>query len=96
MEFTQVFLHTARLKLERTDGASLLIEFKGLGVVDGDMVEVYLHPTGLLDIGTGLLQLRQRLQAQEVHLDESRRLNHMTVVLRAVGLRILEVGVVGR
>ena len=57
MQFTQVFLHTCRLKLERADGLSLLIELVGLGVIDGDRVEIHVDASCALDIGTGLLQL---------------------------------------
>ena len=95
MKLAEVFLHTCRLKLEGTDGAALLIELVSLGVVDGDMVQVNINATCLLDNGAGLFLLRQCLQSQEVHLDESGRLNHVAVVLGAVGLSILEVGVVG-
>ena len=95
MKLAEIFLHTCRLKLEGTNGTALLIELVGLGVVDGDMVQVNIDATCLFDNGTGLLLLRQRLQSQEVHLDESGRLNHVAVILGAVGLGILEVGVVG-
>ena len=94
MEFTQVFLHTLRLKLECTDGTSLLIELVGLGVVDGDGIEVDINASCAFDVGTGLLQLRECLQAEEIHLDKSRRLDDVSVVLRAVGLHALEVRVV--
>ena len=95
MQLAQVFLHTCRLKLEGADGAAFLVEFEGLGVVDGDVVEVDVDISRQLDIGTGLFQLRKGLQSQEVHLDESRRLNDVTVVLRTIGFGVLEVGVVG-
>ena len=96
MQFTQVFLHTVRLKLEGTDGTALLIEFVCLGIVNGDSVEIDLYAPRTLDVSTCLLQLRQRLQPQEVHLDKSRRFDDMTVVLRAVGLGALEIWVICR
>ena len=96
MQLTQVFLHTIRLKLEGTDGTSLLVEFEGFGVVDGNGIEIYVDATCLLDDSTALLHLRKRLQSKEVHLDESCRLDDMTIVLSTVGLGILEVWVVGR
>ena len=71
MQLTQVFLHTVRLELEGTDGTPLLVEFEGFGVVDGNVIEVYVDATCLLDDGTALLHLRKRLQSKEVHLDES-------------------------
>ena len=39
-EFAQIFLHALRLKLEGAHGTSLLVEFIGLGIVDGNIVEV--------------------------------------------------------
>ena len=95
VQLTQILLHACRLELEGADGLALLIELEGLGVVDGDGVEVYVDATGLLDDSTGLLHLREGLQAEEVHLDESCRLDDMAVVLGTVGLGVLEVGVVG-
>ena len=94
LQLTQVFLHACRLKLERTNGAAFLIELERHWVVDGDMVEIDINATRLLDNGTGFLHLRQRLQTQKVHLDEARRLDDVTIVLGTIGLRVLEVGVV--
>ena len=96
LQLAQVFLHTCRLKLERTDGAPLLIEFKGLGVVDGNRVEIDVDASGTLDIQARLFQLRKRLQSQEVHLDQARRFNHVSVILCTVGLRALEVRIISR
>ena len=70
-QLAQVFLHTSRLKLEGTNGTSLLVEFKSFGIVDGNVIEVHLDAPCTFDILAGLLQLRQGLQAQEVHLDKS-------------------------
>ena len=95
VQLAQVFLHACRLKLERADGTALLVQLIGLGVVDGNGVKIDIDAAVQLDIGAGLLQLRQGLQSKEVHLDESGRLDDVTVVLRAVRLRVLEVGVVG-
>ena len=60
------------------------------------MIKINVNVTCLLDNSAGFLHLRQRLQAKEVHLDESRRLDDMAVILCAVGLLVLEVGVVSR
>ena len=81
MQLLQVLLHAGRLKLERADGAALLIELVGELVVEGDVVEVDDVAGGLLDDLAGLLELRQRLQSEEVHLDEARRLDDVAVVL---------------
>ena len=96
LEVAQVFLHSGRLKLERADGAALLVERVGLRVVDGNVVEVDVDAQRLLHVGAGFLQLRQSFQAKEVHLDEACRLDDVAVILCAVGLRVLEVGVIGR
>ena len=95
LQLAQVFPHAVRLELEGADGASLLIELIGLGVVEGDVVEVDVDASCELDVGTSLLQLGEGLQSEEVHLDESCRLDDVSVVLCTVGLGVLEVGVVG-
>ena len=57
LQFAQIFLHARRLKLEGSNGTSLLIEFVGLGVVYGNRIQVDLYATGTLDILARLLQL---------------------------------------
>ena len=96
LKLAEVFLHACRLKLERTHGTALLIEFVSLGVVDRDVVEVDVDSPVLLDDGTSLLHLAERFQSEKVHLDKPRRLDDVTIVLRTVGLLVLEVRVVGR
>ena len=96
LQFAQVFLHALRLKLEGADGAPLLIELVGLGIVDRDVIKVDVYTSRTFDIRAGLLQLRERLQTQEVHLDESCRFDDVTIILRTVGLGTLEIRVVGR
>ena len=96
MQLAQVFLHTCRLELERTDGATLLIQLVCLWVVDGDSVKVHIDASCSLDVCAGLLKLRQGFQSKEVHLDQTSRLDNVSVVLRAVGLGALEVGVISR
>ena len=95
-EFTQIFLHAIRLKLESTNRTSLLIEFKSLGVVNRNMIQIDLNTSCLLDNSTSLFHLRQRLQSQEVHLNQSCRFYHVSVILRTVGFLILEIGIIGR
>ena len=95
LQFAQVFPHTVRLKLERADGATFLIELVGIGIVDGNGVEIDLNAACTLDILASLLQLRECLQTEEVHLDQSRRFNHVTVILCTVRLHALEVRIVG-
>ena len=94
-QFTKILTHTVGLKLESADGTSLLIKLISLGVVDGNRVQIYFNTTGTLDILTSLLQLRECLQAQEVHLDKSRRFYHVTIILSTVSLNPLEIRIVG-
>ena len=83
LQLAQVFLHAARLKLERAHGASTAIELVGEGVVDGDGLQVDFLSGGELHVLHGLLEDGECLQSQEVHLDESRLLYHVAVILRA-------------
>ena len=95
MQLTKIFLHTGRLKLERSDGLSLLIEFVCLRVIDRNGIQIYIDASCSFDIGTCLLQLRECLQSEEVHLDKSCRLDDMSVILCTVGLHSLEIRVIG-
>ena len=96
LELTQIFLHTGRLKLESTDGAALLIELIGEVIVDRDVVEVDDIACCLLDDLAGFLELRERLESEEVHLDQSGGLDDVSVVLRDGTFQSREVRVVGR
>ena len=71
LEFAKVFLHTRRFKLEGADGASLGIESVGVGIVNGDGVEVYHLACGDADVLHSLLEDGQGLKTEEVHLDKS-------------------------
>ena len=82
----------SRLKLESGGGASVAIKFEGRGIVERDMFDVEVYAFGQLDIGERLLNYRQGLEAEEVHFDKPRLLNHRTLILsgnhfRAVGIR---------
>ena len=92
-ELAEILLHAGRLKLEGADGASLLVEFVGEGVVDGQ----FLHIDGLAGgdayVLDRLFQDGEGLESEEVHLDESGFLNHVSVVLRAEQL-VSRVGLV--
>ena len=48
MEFAQIFLHTGRLKLECTDGATLLIELVCHRVVDRNIIQIDVDTACLL------------------------------------------------
>lgn len=59
------------------------VEAVGRGVVDDrEVVDVDLHALGQADVLHGVLDDRKGLQPQEVHLDQSRVLDHRTLVLR--------------
>ena len=95
-QLAQIVLHAGRLKLERADGAPLLVKLISQFVVNGNLVEVDVYVLCQLHIFYRFLQLRQGLQPQEVHLDQSCFLNHMAIILRTVGLFVLKVRVIGR
>ena len=96
MKLLQIFLHSRRLKLERSDGTTLLIELIGQVVVNRDVVKVYLLSRCLLDHLHRLFQLREGFQAEEVHLDKTSRLDDVAVVLCHVTLAVGEIRVVSR
>ena len=95
-QLAQIVLHAGRLKLERADGATLLIKLVGQFIVNGNLIEVDVYVLRQLHIFYRFLQLRQGFQAQEVHLDQSCFLNHMPIILRTVGLFVLKVRVIRR
>ena len=80
-ELLHVLAHTQRLKLEYTYRASLLEQFVGIGIFDGDMVDIHLFASCFLDILEAFLDDSQSLKSQEVHLDQSNTFDHMTVIL---------------
>ena len=71
VQLAKVFLHSRTLKLECSDGLSALIELICQFIVNGDIVQVDVYAACQLYILHGLLLLRERLQAQEVHLYQS-------------------------
>ena len=96
MQFPEVLLHTGRLELEGADGLSALVELVGQFIVDRDIVEVDHVARRLPDDLAGLFQLGESLQSEEVHFDETGRLNHMAVVLCHRHFLFREVGVGSR
>ena len=93
-QLLQVLLHTCRFKLERTYRKTFLIELICQFVVNGYMIQVYIYAMRLLDNAAGLLQLGEGLQTQEVHLNQTRTLDNMAVVLCDSRLTVWEVGVI--
>ena len=81
LELTEVLLHPCRLELEGAHCPSRLIELIGLRVGQRDLVDVDLLPVTLLDISQSLLDHREGLEAEEVHLDQPRGLDHRALIL---------------
>ena len=81
LQLTQIFLHTGRFKLERTDGAAVAIEFIGSRVGNGYLVDVEFQAAVQTYIGNGFLNDGQGFQSEEVHLDKSRIFDDGTFVL---------------
>ena len=94
-ELLEVFLHTSTLELECTYGAPFLIELVCQLVVDGEFVRVYVYAVGFLDDTTCFLHLGEGLQTEEVHLDKTRRLDDVTIILRDSGLDVREIRIIG-
>ena len=82
LQLAQVFLHPSGFELEGSDGLPLGVELVGLGVVDGDLIDVDLDAAALLDVQQGFLDDREGLEPEEVHLDQPRRLDDRAFVLR--------------
>ena len=82
LQLAQVLLHPSGFELEGPDGLPLGVELVGLGIVDGDLVDVDLDAAALLDVQQGFLDDREGLEPEEVHLDQARRLDDRAFVLR--------------
>ena len=81
LQLAQILLHACRLKLERTDGAALLIELVCEFVVDRNCVQVDCDSVCQSDVLHCLFHYGQGGESEEVHLDESGFLNDVSVVL---------------
>ena len=94
LQLAQVFLHARRLKLEGADRAAVAVELVGGRVFDIDIVDVDVNAQAVLDVGLCLLDDAERLQPEEVHLDESGVLDDGAFVLGATQLlpRLLVIG----
>ena len=68
-EFTQVFLHAGRLKLEDGYCAAFLEQFVGQFVVNRNMIDIYINTAGFLDITQAFFNNRQGDEAEKVHFD---------------------------
>ena len=82
LQLAQILLHTRRLELERTRRATFAIELICRRVVDINSVDINVYALRSLYVSHRILYDREGFQAQEVHLDKSRILNHGTLILR--------------
>ena len=81
-ELLHVLAHTCRLKLEDTDGASLLEEFVGLRIIFRYVVNIHIYAVAQFDVLQTLFDDSQGLESEEVHLDKTHVLHHVSIVLR--------------
>ena len=95
LQFSQVFLHTRRFKLERSNGASVAIELISGRVFNIQAIYIHSNAQTVLDIFHGFFQDGQGFQSKEVHLDESRFLNHVSVILRTAQFFTRELLIIG-
>ena len=89
LQFPQVLLHPFRFKLEYPVGIAPAEQLVSLMVVQRNMVDVDPDAVPPLDIVQRPLDDRQRLQAQEVHLQQAHRLHVLALVLGYRHFRIL-------
>ena len=71
LEVFQGLSHSRGFQLEHAEGPALRQELVGLGVIEGDGVEVHGHPLGLPYQPGGVGEDRQGAEAEEVHLEEA-------------------------
>ena len=81
LQLLEVLLHTGRFELERSHGASCLEEFVGQFVIDWNLFDIDFDASCLADVVERFVDNAQRLEAKEVHLDESRRFDDVSIVL---------------
>ena len=95
LEFLEILLHTGRLELEGGHGASGTEEVVGQFVVDGNVIDVDHLARRLADVLDRLLDDRECLEAEEVHLDQARFFDHGAFILRHEQ-RLLRLLILGR
>ena len=77
----QQVLHAAGFELEHALGLAVDEDLEGLGLGDVELFQVELHAVVLLDQLAGPLQDAERLEAQEVHLQQAHLLDNRPFVL---------------
>ena len=81
LQLLQPLLHAGRLELEDRGGVAASVEFIGSLVVDGNGFDVDVQAVAFLDQVERLVDDRQGVEAQEVHLQQAAFLDIMAVVL---------------
>ena len=82
LELTQVFLHTGRLKLECTRGASLAVKLIGLRIVERNLFHVNGESAGFLYVGHGFFYYGECLEPEEVHFYQAGLFDYASFILR--------------
>jgi hypothetical protein len=77
----QQVLHAARFELEDALGPAAGEDLEGLGVVQVELVQVEVEAVPVPDQGAGAFEDAERLEAQEVHLEQAHLLDHGPFVL---------------
>ena len=81
LKLHQILLHAVRFELEKTGRRAAPEDFVRLLVVHGNVVRIDVDAAELLDQRHAFLFDRERLEAEEVHLQEADRLHEVSVVL---------------
>ena len=89
LEVLQVPLHADRLVLENADRVPALEQLIRGGVVERERLRVELHATAALDVADRILDDGQRLEPEEVHLEQTGVLRDGVVELRAHHVAVL-------
>ena len=92
LQVAQVFFHAGRLELEQPRRLSPAVEVVSQRIVEGDRVDVGPAAGRRLDVLERILDDRQRLETQKVHLDQPDALDQLALVLHDVQLGVLRYG----
>ena len=71
LELLAQVAHAPGFQLEHAEGLGVVEQVVGLGVVEREVVEIELHPGGLVDHLGRVADDRQGLETQEVHLQQA-------------------------
>ena len=81
-QLLEQLLHAFRFNLEDRRGIGVLQDLVGLGIVEGQRIEIGAHAGQLLDVIDGELDDGQVAQAEEVELDQAHLFDVVLVELR--------------